>query len=150
MGMLLDGRAQATGIKRPAMDATLLLIINSHHDVVGFTLPEVTGGSVWRCLVDTNLPDPDEAPRVDTGDTYMVTGRSLLLLALEPEGKTSFALRRAAHALRNVAESPTLSFSEESTDAEKPAEPVEVKEPVKEPVKAEAAAAAKPDTKKPV
>ncbi len=39
-GMLLDGRAQATGIRRPATDATLLLVLNAHHDVVGFTLPQ--------------------------------------------------------------------------------------------------------------
>ncbi|MFX7098655.1 hypothetical protein ABTH97_19990, partial [Acinetobacter baumannii] len=37
LGMLLDGRAQATGIKRPASDATLLIIVNAHHDIVEFT-----------------------------------------------------------------------------------------------------------------
>ncbi|CAO3404084.1 glycogen debranching protein GlgX [Azospirillum palustre] len=149
LGMLLDGRAQASGIKRPAMDATLLLVINSHHDVVEFTLPEVTGGSVWRCLLDTNLPDPDEVPRVNTGEGYMVTGRSLLLLALEPDGKTSFALRRAARALRNVAESPTLSFGEESAETAKPAEtPAETVEAgkTKEPAEAEAVAEPAPAT----
>ena len=56
-GMLLDGRAQATGIKRPSMDATLLLVLNAYHDVVKFTLPEVVGGQAWRCLLDTNVPD---------------------------------------------------------------------------------------------
>ena len=40
-GMLMDGRAQATGIKRPSMDATVLLVLNAYHDVVKFTLPEV-------------------------------------------------------------------------------------------------------------
>ncbi len=38
-GMLLDGRAQATGIARRGGDATLLMIFNAHHDVVRFTLP---------------------------------------------------------------------------------------------------------------
>ena len=32
MGMLLDGRAQPTGIRRAGSDATLLIIVNSHHD----------------------------------------------------------------------------------------------------------------------
>ena len=32
-GMLLDGRAQATGISGAASDATLLLVVNAHHDV---------------------------------------------------------------------------------------------------------------------
>ena len=125
LGMLLDGRAQATGIKRPAMDATLLLVVNAHHDVVAFTLPEVNGGSVWRCLLDTNRADPDAVPRLDTGEAYVVTGRSLLLLALEPDGKTSFALRRAARALRSVAETPApVSFPEGETAEERVADEV--------------------------
>jgi hypothetical protein len=57
MGVIFDGRAQATGIQRPAGDATLLLVTNSYHDVVSFRLPEVTGGARGELLVDTNLPD---------------------------------------------------------------------------------------------
>ena len=45
-------------------------------------------------------------------------------------GSLTVPLRRATRALRNVAESPTLSFGEETTEEEKPAEPVEAKEPV--------------------
>ena len=37
--MLLDGRAQTTGIKRRGSDATLLIVFNAHHDVVKFRLP---------------------------------------------------------------------------------------------------------------
>ena len=33
-GMLIDGRAQATGIRQRGQDATLLLVFNAHHDVV--------------------------------------------------------------------------------------------------------------------
>ncbi len=48
-GMLMDGRAQATGIRRRADDPTLLWVLNSYHDVVPFTLPEVPGGrGRWR------------------------------------------------------------------------------------------------------
>jgi glycogen operon protein len=103
-GMLMDGRAQASGIKRPAMDATVLLVVNSHHDVVRFKLPEVTGGTTWRCLLDTNVPEVDEVATFSTGDAYEITGRSLVLYALEPEGKTSIALMRAAAAMRRISE----------------------------------------------
>jgi glycogen operon protein len=105
-GMLMDGRAQATGIKRPSMDATVLLVLNAYHDVVRFRLPEVVGGHVWRCLLDTNLPDRTAAPRFQSGDEYEVTGRSLLLFALEPEHTRSVALTQAREALRQVAETP--------------------------------------------
>src|SRR5690242_1604548 len=66
LGMLLDGRAQATGIRRPAMDATALLVLNAHHDVVEFTLPEVPGGTIWQCLLDTNQPTRTERPAFET------------------------------------------------------------------------------------
>jgi isoamylase len=88
-GLLLDGRAPTSGIRRRGSEATLLLIVNAHHDVVLFTLPEVTGGRDWVRLVDTNLPeaddDPDEPERFRLGDKYEVTGRSFLLFLLRPE-----------------------------------------------------------------
>jgi glycogen operon protein len=84
-GVLLDGRAQETGIRRPGTDATLLLVLNAHDDVVEFTLPDHPGGRDWVVLVDTNRPDLDDLPRVPIGHVYAVTGRSLLLLMLRPE-----------------------------------------------------------------
>jgi isoamylase len=81
-GMLLDGRAQATGIRKSSKDATLLLIINGHHDVVEFTLPECYGGMQWTLLVDTNIADSSAKSMFDPGEKYGVTARSLLLLVL--------------------------------------------------------------------
>ena len=116
-GMLMDGRAQATGIKRPSMDATVLLVLNAYHDVVKFTLPEVVGGRTWRCLLDTNAPDRIGTPRFPIGDEYEVTGRSLLLFALQPDSASSVALTRAREALRQVANTPV-----EAALVEEPAE----------------------------
>jgi isoamylase len=86
LGLLLDGRAQTSGIRRRGSDATLLLIVNAHHDVVPFSLPEVKGGRDWTRLIDTNLPerddDPDEHVRFPFNHVYQVTGRSLLLFLL--------------------------------------------------------------------
>jgi isoamylase len=106
LGMLMDGRAQASGIKRPAMDATALLVVNAHHDVVKFTLPDVIGGNAWRCLLDTNVPDDDGRESIETGEEYLVTGRSVVLFALEPESQRSVALHRVREALRQMAEQP--------------------------------------------
>ncbi|HEX2828556.1 MAG TPA: glycogen debranching protein GlgX [Burkholderiales bacterium] len=82
-GMVLDGRAQPTGIVRPGSDATLLLILNAYHGVVPFTLPEVPGGKHWRCLVDTNIPERPDEPVFEAGQEYGVEGRSLLLFVLQ-------------------------------------------------------------------
>ncbi len=82
-GMLLDGRAQATGIRRPGEDASLLLILNSHDNVVEFTLPEAAGGKEWALLIDTNLNEDAEKGVFPIGREYGVTGRSVLLFAFE-------------------------------------------------------------------
>jgi isoamylase len=81
-GMLLDGRAQATGIRKSSKDATLLMVINGHSDFVEFTLPEYYGGMKWSLLVDTNVADGSEKGTFDHGDKYGVTARSLLLFVL--------------------------------------------------------------------
>src|SRR5206468_2538764 len=39
-GMLVDGRAQKTGIHRQAEDQTMLLILNGFEGLVDFTMPE--------------------------------------------------------------------------------------------------------------
>ena len=83
LGMLLDGRAQETGIHRPGADATLLLVVNAHHDSIEFLLPAVPEGAGWTCLLDTHQPDADDQPRFEFDQRYTVTGRSLLLFELQ-------------------------------------------------------------------
>jgi glycogen operon protein len=87
-GLVIDGRAQTSGIARPASDATLLIVLNAHHDVVEFKLPDIPGSDQWSCLIDTNVPVREELPEFESGDTYQVTGRSLLLFALHAKGRT--------------------------------------------------------------
>jgi glycogen operon protein len=82
-GMLMDGRAQATGIKRPSMDATVLLVLNAFDDVVRFRLPEVIGGQTWLCVVDTDAPEVITLPRLLSGEEYEITGRSLCVFATD-------------------------------------------------------------------
>ena len=81
-GMLLDGRAQTTGIKQRGREATLLIVINDYHDLVKFTLPECPGGNRWALLIDTNITDNSEQGVFKAGEVYSVTNRSLLLLVL--------------------------------------------------------------------
>jgi isoamylase len=64
------------------------------------------GGTLWRCLLDTNNPDDGSHEAFQTGETYEITGRSLVLFVLEPESKRSVALRRAIEGFRQMAERP--------------------------------------------
>ena len=105
-GMLLDGRAQPTGIRQRGGDATLLLIVNAYHDVVVFTLPTVPEGLHWKRLIDTNVPADSSLPEFEVGATYEVTGRSLLLFVLEAEKASRRSLREGTNALMDVAEAP--------------------------------------------
>ena len=88
-GMLMDGRAQTTGIRQLGHEATMLMVINGYRDMVAFTLPECAGGSQWSRLIDTNLEGnlkkQAKKPIFHTADTYTVTARSVLLFALEAE-----------------------------------------------------------------
>ncbi|QRE77718.1 glycogen debranching protein GlgX [Methylobacterium aquaticum] len=84
LAVVLDGRAQTSGIHRRGGEATLMLLFNAYHDMVEFTLPEVVGGDAWMRVLDTNLPDTQDLARFAVGDTYAVTGRSMLMFVLRP------------------------------------------------------------------
>jgi isoamylase len=120
MGMLLDGRAQATGIQQRGTDATLLLIFNAHHDVVTFQLPEVVGGREWRLLIDTRLADGGFDSEVEGEESpfpfehpYAVTGRSFLLfeLVLDPSYASARTRRRERLARTPVPVDADQSFA---------------------------------------
>ncbi len=85
-GILMDGRTQATGIRRAASDATLLWLLNANESVVDFTLPHAQGGRHWCAVFDTSVPcETLEAAKevFGIGDLYAVTGRSTVLFALQ-------------------------------------------------------------------
>jgi len=87
-GMLVDGRAQVSGIQKLASDATLLIVLNASRDLVSFKLPDIEGSDCWTCLIDTNVPVRDELGEMQANDIYQVTGRSVLLFALQTRGAT--------------------------------------------------------------
>ncbi|WP_137973182.1 glycogen debranching protein GlgX [Pseudomonas sp. F(2018)] len=86
MGMLMDGRAQPTGIRRSGADATLLLILNAYHEAVDFHLPEVAEGSGWIGLLDSAQPQQLSTEQFASGSQFQVVPRSLLLFKLQKEG----------------------------------------------------------------
>ena len=85
LGMLLDGRAQVSGVQRAGADATLLIVVNAHHDGVDFTLPEVPQGTGWRRILDTFDAQAKGTKTLSFNSTYYVNGRTLALFELEHE-----------------------------------------------------------------
>ena len=105
-GIVLSGRAQPTGIRRRGDDATIMLVLNAHHDVVDFTLPSVAEGDSWHCLLDTNTPEEIQDRPHEFGEVYRVTGHSFLLFALARTSRDSRSVRAARGALLDIAERP--------------------------------------------
>jgi isoamylase len=77
--MLMDGRARPSGVRQRGTEATVLLVMNAHHDMVEFTLPECPGGQYWSLEIDTNIANDTPQYRGETGDVYGMTSRSLAL-----------------------------------------------------------------------
>jgi isoamylase len=109
-GMLLDGRAQESGIRRRGSDATLLLVYNAHFDVVNFTLPNVPDGKDWLALIDTNQPEGQLAS-FPFGHIYAVTGRSMVAFGLSAEDITTRRLRQGMGSILEVMETPLSAQS---------------------------------------
>jgi glycogen operon protein len=81
IGMLLDGRAQATGVRERGSDATMLLVLNSHHEEVKLVFPAAIDGQGWRLELDTS--DSVQVDRVfKPGEMVEMYGRSVRLYAM--------------------------------------------------------------------
>jgi glycogen operon protein len=78
-GMLIDGRAQPTGIRKRGGDATVMIVFNAAPNGVNFTLPAWPGGDGWTLILDTNAPSKEDLA-LKSGEIYLATERSLLVL----------------------------------------------------------------------
>ena len=83
MCVLLDGRAQPTGIRKRGSDRTLFIVFNAYHDVVQVKLVMVVGGKKWVRLLDTNQPEAPETDAFEFDHVYEVTGRSVVMFSLQ-------------------------------------------------------------------
>jgi isoamylase len=63
----------------------MMLVMNSHHDLMTLTPSESQSGSEWVRLVETDLGDAAWQAACACGARCDVTGRSLLAFMLEPE-----------------------------------------------------------------
>jgi len=85
LGMLMDGRSQAQGLRERGTDATLLMVFNSHHEPVDFTLPSCNGAHAWALLIDTIVDRVVGTRAYRVGEHYDLSERSLLLFEMLPD-----------------------------------------------------------------
>lgn len=68
----------------PVHDNSMVLIFNSHHDRITFTMPSYLPSSEWKMIINTNDPDlPPGQTQLQGGDYLDILGRSFILLTCE-------------------------------------------------------------------
>ena len=96
--LLLDGRAQPSGVPRAGEDETVLLVFNAWHDAIEFKLPASAHTACWTQLLDTTAHQGDDLPRFEPGDDYLVTGRSMSLFIASADNGSAM-IDELTHAL---------------------------------------------------
>ncbi|KAF1017109.1 MAG: Glycogen operon protein GlgX [Stenotrophomonas maltophilia] len=80
VGLLLEGRAQVSGVREHASDASLLVLLNAYHEGVAFALPDDDGaGLQWQVLLGTDA-QLEKGLAVQGGGSFVAPPRSITLL----------------------------------------------------------------------
>jgi isoamylase len=105
LGLLLHCRRRHESAARSHQlpDEVLLLLLNAHHELLPFLLPDSTDAPQWEVLIDTAAPESGGALRLDD-EVYHVQGHALVLL--RQGGCTLSAAAEAAPAATSVPAAP--------------------------------------------
>jgi isoamylase len=76
IGMLIDGRAQSTGVKERGSDSSVLLVFNGHHESMHFVLPPAVEGEGWRQRLYT-AGEPESGRIFKLGEVFEGADRSV-------------------------------------------------------------------------
>ena len=99
----------------PLVGDTLLMLFNSHHEPLAFTLPVAKEEHYWERLLDTALPADASAP-FEPGGQYNLESRSLALLRIRIREEAPAVTEAQAEALRKQA-GPSAPPREKTTVA---------------------------------
>ena len=87
LGVIFDGRAQCTGIRERGSDATVLLLINGHHEDLEFTMPPAIEGDEWHLLLQTEKSAKAESKVALPGEKRSMPNRSLAVYVMVQKQK---------------------------------------------------------------
>jgi isoamylase len=79
IGLVLSGETldDVNCVGEPIRDDTFLILLNSHHETIPFTLPPTRPGGSWAACFDTRSSSPISAPPLHSGTKYDLISRSL-------------------------------------------------------------------------
>ena len=87
-GLRLAGDAilEPDALGQRIVDDTFLVMLNAHHEPMGFTVPAHRDGTQWETVLDTREPTGKTKRRaMPGGETYDMEARSLVVLRLRRE-----------------------------------------------------------------
>ena len=82
LGVILDGRAQSTGLRERGSDATVLMLINGHHEDVEFTMPPAIEGDEWHLLLQTEKSAKVKGKVALPGEKRSMANRSMAVYVM--------------------------------------------------------------------
>jgi len=82
LGVIFDGRAQSTGLRERGSDATVLLLINGHHEDLEFTMPPAIEGDEWHLLLQTEKSAKVEGKAALPGEKKSMANRSMAVYVM--------------------------------------------------------------------
>jgi len=66
---------------QPITDVNFLMLLNAHHDEIGFVLPSYHPGAFWKAVLDTSRDEGlGQDGAYESGQNYPLLGRSFVLL----------------------------------------------------------------------
>ena len=82
LGVFLGGESMQERDRRgqPIHDDNVLLLFNSHHEAIPFSLPVLCEGCFWQGVLDTSIASGVSGSPLQNGNSYLLLGRSLALL----------------------------------------------------------------------
>jgi len=97
-----DGIQEPDVMGRRIVDDTFLVMLNAHHEPMGFTLPAHRNDIRWEPVLDTREPTGQrKAEALSGGDVYDMEARSVVVLRLRRDDEGDDAESRDAQAPMN-------------------------------------------------
>jgi glycogen operon protein len=81
LGLQLSGETldDVNSVGEPIKDDTFLILLNSHHETILFTLPPTRPTAQWACCFDTRWSTPSSGDPLTPSTRYELIGRSLAI-----------------------------------------------------------------------
>lgn len=79
IAVIMEGRAQQSGVRRQGSDASLLLLVNAWSEGVAFRLPEGDSAASWSVVL-SSAPELEKGVTAEKGGEFICPPRSIVVM----------------------------------------------------------------------